>query len=136
MMKHTRKIYYLMALFFLFLFVACNSYENIRRDFEKTGYTYSTEADAYIANVLREFEEEDVFVRPHVFTKDLNAAIVLEFRSTQAIQERLDNSATLRGFLEDMKKTDIVRGNCLLVPIGINVEQMIQIFQGNYQNGK
>lgn len=118
------------SLFTLIILAGCTSFYGIKSDFEKAGYTYSEEAKQYIDDVMNEFEEKEIIVTPHVFTKGLNIAIILEFESTKELEEQIENSETLKGLLKDFQKSDFVRGNCVLIPIGINVQEMIEIFQG------
>ncbi len=128
-MKSNRLLLFISLLLLLFL-VGCNSFSGIRKDFENAGYTYSEETNNIIASLLEEFEEEDVEVTGHSFSKGLNAAFVLEFKSSQELEDRLSESATLQGLVEDLQKSDFVRGNCLLIPIGLNPQEMIDVFQG------
>ena len=85
---------------------------------------------------MEEFESEKINVRPHLFTKGLNYAIVLEFNSVKELEEELEKSETLKGLVKDFQKTDLVRGNCVLIPVAValdykeRIQEMIDIFQG------
>lgn len=120
----------------LLVLVGCNSFTGIRNDFEKAGYTYSEEAAQYVEELMEEFESEKINVRPHLFTKGLNYAIVLEFNSVKELEEELEKSETLKGLVKDFQKTDLVRGNCVLIPVAValdykeRIQEMIDIFQG------
>jgi hypothetical protein len=127
-MKILSKLF--LVLFGLLLLSGCDSFRGIRADFEDAGYTYSETVKGYVDELLAEFEEEDVIVTPHVFTKNLNIAIVLEFRSTKELEAHFAESETLQGILADLEKADCIRGNCLLLPLGLNPQEMIDIFQG------
>lgn len=119
----------LLVSIFLLVLCGCSSFSGVRKSFEKAGYTYSETAKGYIDDLLEEFEEEEIVVVPHVFTKGLNLAIVLEFKNTEEMEKQLSESETLQGFVKDLQKTDYVRRNCLLIPIGLNTQEMINAFQ-------
>lgn len=123
-------------LFFVFTLVGCSSINGIKGDFIDAGYTYDEEDNQNIQDLMTEFEEKNITVTPHLFKKNLNLAIVLEFKSTKEMNEQIDESETLKGLLKDIQKSDFVRGNCLLIPIGINAGEMIDIFQGRFENKK
>jgi cell division protein YceG involved in septum cleavage len=126
-----KKLIYIVLGFFSVIFLSgCSSFTGVRNDFENAGYTYSEDAKEYIDELMEDFEEKDVIVTPHVFTKELNIAIVLEFSSTKELDKQIKESETLQGLLKDLQKSDYVRGNCLLIPIGLKVKEMIDIFQG------
>ena len=117
-------------LLLLIVLVGCSSFGGIKRDFEKAGYTYDEDINEQIQGLLTEFEENNVRVTPHYFKKGLNFAFVLEFKTSKEMNEQISESETLKGFLKDLQKSDFARGNCILIPIGINPEEMIDVFQG------
>lgn len=121
--------FFLLVFLFTFL-VGCNSFNGIKKNFENAGYTYSEEVNTTIKSLLTEFEKEDVVVTPHVFTKSLNIAVVLEFKSTKEMNQQIEESETLKGLLKDFQKSDFVKGNCVLIPFGINQDEIIKVFQG------
>ncbi|MFY9421547.1 MAG: hypothetical protein WBK54_05745 [Bacilli bacterium] len=133
-MKNFRFLIVLLAS--LLLLVGCNSLTIIRGDFEKAGYEYSEEAAQYVEELMAEFEDKKINVRPHLFSKGLNYAIVLEFNSVKEMEEELEKSETLKGLVKDLQKSDFVRGNCILIPFAIafdyeeRIQEMIDIFQG------
>ena len=49
------------------------------------------------------------------------------------MDQAVENSAALKGAVQDLYKAgedcDIVNENCLLVPIGVNAKDMIEIFK-------
>lgn len=114
---------------------AISAFPKVKESFEDAGWTYSQElADEYKLYDESHEGDEERFVTIHVFKKGLvNFAIVYEFTSTKKLDEALENSATLRGILEDAQKSDLVYKNCFLLPIGITVsaQDMINTFQGN-----
>ncbi len=70
----------------------------------------------------------------HVFNKDLvNTAVIIEFNSTDDMNKAVSESDALKGLVSDLYKAgeecDIVNGNCLLVPLGLNSKSMIDIFK-------
>ncbi|HEY8396244.1 MAG TPA: hypothetical protein VIK96_05645 [Bacilli bacterium] len=117
------------ALSLLFL-TGCSSFMGIKNDFEKAGYTYSEEANQYVEELMEEFSEKELVVKPHLFYKGLNYAIVLEFKTSKDLNEQLKKSETLQGMLKDLQKSDYVRGNCLLIPVGLDRGEMVEIFKG------
>lgn len=129
-----KKVLSLLVLsFFVFTLVGCSNFNGIKDDFIDAGYTYDEEANQDIQDLITEFEEKNITVTPHLFKKTLNLAIILEFKSIKEMNEQISESETLKGLLKDIQKSDFVRGNCLLIPIGINANEMIDIFQGRYK---
>ena len=125
-----------LGLVLLFTLTACgaSSFPKIKDSFEEAGWTYSQElADAYKDAAESDEEGEEVVVTVHAFKKDLiNFAVVFEFKSTKEMDEAIENSATLKGALEDAQKSELVNKNCFLLPIGISIDidEIIDIFQG------
>jgi hypothetical protein len=103
---------------------------------EDAGYTYNEVTSNEVKELLAEFEEKDITVTPHFFSKGLNFPIILEFASTNEMNEQLEESETLKGFIKDLKKSEYVKGNCILIPIGINQKDMINAFQGIKESKK
>lgn len=127
--------FFMVVLFSLSVFVlgGCSKINSIQKQFEEEGYTSSEQVSSLYEQAISELEEEDILVKPHLFTKDLKMAIVFEFRSTKELNEALENNETLQGFVLDMQKTDYVNGNCVLIPIALTsdaINEIIDIFQG------
>ena len=121
-------------LFFILTLVGCSSFNGIKGNFLDAGYTYDEKNNENVKALMEEFEEKDVKVTPHFFKKTLNLAIVLEFKSSKEMIEQLEESETLKGLLKDAQKSELVKGNCVLIPIGLNASEMIDIFQGRYKS--
>ncbi len=90
--------------------VACSSYNKIEKALEKIGY-----AKIESSQEAEDMEKEsEVAVTMHVFSnKDslslteigkLNTVIVMEFKSTDEMKAYYEDSNTLQGFIEDIKK--------------------------------
>jgi len=116
---------------FIFILFGCtnNTFPKIKRNFIKEGYTYSNEIGKYL-----EFDEELVFT-PHVFILKEgiinNVAIVLEFHNKKEIEETIEKSETLKGIIKDLKKSEYVNGNCVLlplIPLSVTIDDMVKVF--------
>lgn len=120
----------------LFFLVGCVNVDTVKDRFGDAGYTYSEDASVWISALLTEFQENGITVTVHVFTRSLRTAIVLEFESTKAMQEQLEESQTLQGLIADLEEAQLVEGNFLLIPIGLSTDgnnEIIQIFKGDYE---
>ncbi|MBU1145290.1 MAG: hypothetical protein KJ971_05485 [Firmicutes bacterium] len=137
-MMHYLKRFILTLVFVLMVAVltACgNSYNAIDKDFSDLGWEYYTDATEWIGDLLTEFEEDEVIVTTHVFRVGEVVAIILEFDLETDLENQLDTNTTLQTLIQDYEQEDLVNGNCLLIPfpsIFGNVEEMITIFQGEY----
>ena len=109
----------LLTLSMLFALTACSSYGSIKKAYEDAGYTESEEIQKYQDLILQEIGEDNEdyenFCTVHVFVKTLGVAVILEFHSTKKLEELAESSATFKGFYEDCQKSDLVKGNCILV---------------------
>lgn len=131
-MKKFAKIIAVLALVGIMagVLAACNSMPKIKAAFEREGYTYSQDAADFISKFTEELEEEQIVFNLHVFTKDLSMAAVIEFKSNKELEEQLEKSETLKGLLGDLQKSDIVNGNCVLIPMSLlRAEEQIEIFK-------
>lgn len=129
-MKYNKFLSIIALVFLSLLLVGCSKFNSIKKGFEKAGYEYHEISHKDIDALMEEFEDNDIFVIPHLFTKGFNYPVVLEFETTKEMNEQIENSETLKGFLKDLQKSDYVRGNCILIPLGINQEEMVNAFQG------
>ena len=115
------------------LFTACSAYGKIEKAFTDAGYEKSETLESVTKSIQEELEAEELAVTFHAFTKGLNVALVIEFKSTEDMDQAVENSAALKGAVQDLYKAgedcDIVNENCLLVPIGGNAKDMIEIFK-------
>lgn len=137
-MKKTRKILCLaLVLVSLFALVSCSTFNSVKSNFEKNGYTY-VELDkdnAIVKSITAELEEGEITCTMHLFSKNgeliPKLALVLEFTSDKELQKAIteDGSETLKGFLKDVQESDYVNGNCLLFPLSITeADSMKEIF--------
>jgi len=98
-----------------------NAYSKIEKNFKDAGYTVkSAEDDDTGKTLTAAFEEMEISATVHVFTKDVNVAIVVEFEAEGDLDKAMENE-TLMGLLKDVQKSDIVRDECLLIPITLNI---------------
>lgn len=118
------------------LFAACSSYGKIEKAFLDAGYTQSETLEGITKSIEEQLEEQELVVKFHVFNKDLiYTAVVIEFNSTDDMNQAVEKSEALKGLVSDLYKAgedcDIVNGNCLLVPvaIGSGAKDMIAIFK-------
>lgn len=105
-----------LIVFMLSMFCACSSYGSVKKAFEKEGYTESESVQSYqsqIKEAIGENNEDACTV--HLMVKDtLKVALILEFKSTDKMEEVIEESATLKGMIQDIQKSEIVNGNCVL----------------------
>ncbi len=121
----------LVSVMLLMVFASCSAYGKIEKNFTDAGYELVSEDNSTANTIKAELEEGEVGVTVHIFKKSdsiLNYAIVLEFSSEGDVEKSLEKSATLKGFVEDVQKSDLVRDNCVLIPIGIDAANMTEIF--------
>lgn len=119
-------------------FVACSStFGKIKSNFEKNGYTYvEADEESTAKTITAELEQGNISCTAHLFKTDgfigIDVyALVLEFSSDKDMQEALNESATLKGFVQDAQDSKFVNGNCMLVPISLTkADEMIKIFKG------
>mgnify|MGYP002520514467 CR=1 FL=1 len=119
--------------------VSCSSsFGSIKSNFEKHGYTYVKDADSESTSktITAELEQGDISCTPHLFKTDgfLGVdvyALVLEFGSDKDMQAAMEESATIQGLVKDAQESQLVNGNCLLIPISLTkADDMIKIFNG------
>ena len=133
MKKNTFKVLALtlVSVMLLMVFASCSAYGKIEKNFTDAGYELVSDDNSTANTIKAELEEGEVGVTVHIFKKSdsiLNYAIVLEFSSEGDVEKSLEKSATLKGFVEDVQKSDLVRDNCVLIPIGLEVSEMTEIF--------
>lgn len=133
MKKNTLKVLALtlVSVMLLMVFASCSAYGKIEKNFTDAGYELVSDDNSTANTIKAELEEGEVGVTVHIFKKSdsiLNYAIVLEFSSEGDVEKSLEKSATLKGFVEDVQKSDLVRDNCVLIPIGIDAANMTEIF--------
>ncbi len=133
-MKKTVKIVSMALLLVavMVMLVSCSSFKKIKGNFEDAGYALVENNDE--ANTITaELEEGNISCTAHLFQKkgDLLTynALVLEFKSDEDLNKALSESETLKGLVKDLQDSELVNGNCLLVPLSLlKAEEMIEIF--------
>lgn len=114
-------------------FAACSKFGGVKKAFEKAGYTYSEEANDTVNKIKEELKDADgntIPVTPHLFTKSLSVVIVFEFKSSKELEKAVEESATLKGFVKDVQKSDYVNGNCVLFTLDLlNLSSIVEIFK-------
>ena len=148
MMKLTKWIALtLVALMLLTTLVSCGStFGTIKRNFEKADYTYVSEdedGNSTARAISAELEKGEFNCKIHFFKTKTEAGafglslsvpsycMVLEFSSDKELKKALDEegSATLKGMIKDAQESDMVRGNCVLIPLSLTKgEEMVEIF--------
>lgn len=134
-MKKTVKIVSMALLLVavMVMLVSCSSFKKIKGNFEDAGYTIVENNDE--ANTITaELEEGNISCTAHLFQKkgDLLTynALILEFKSDEDLNKALSESETLKGLVKDLQNSELVNGNCLLVPLSLlKAEEMIDIFK-------
>ena len=120
--------------------VACSSFGGIKSSFEKNGYTYveNANSDSTAKKITAEMEQGEISCTPHLFKGEGKGlfggdvyAFVLEFDSDADMNKAIEESGTISGLIKDVQKSDLVKRNCLLIPISLTqIDEMIEIFQG------
>ena len=134
-MKKTVKIVSMALLLVavMVMLVSCSSFKKIKGNFEDAGYTLVENNDE--ANTITaELEEGNISCTANLFQKkgDLLTynALILEFKSDEDLNKALSESETLKGLVKDLQNSELVNGNCLLVPLSLlKAEEMIDIFK-------
>ncbi len=113
---------------------SCSKYNALKSAFEKEGYEENTDLESMSKSIKEEMEKDDLAVNLHLLTKKgtLASALIVEFKSTEDMKKAYDDSATIRGFIEDissnedakefqkaLEDTGYAKGNCLVLPLTI-----------------
>ncbi len=114
------------------MLVSCSSFSKIKRNFEDAGYKV-VENDDEANTITAELEEGNISCTAHLFQKKGDVltynALVLEFKSDEDLNKALSESETLKGLVKDLQNSDLVNGNCLLVPLSlVKADEMISVF--------
>ena len=126
----------LVAVMLVCTLASCGSaYSKIEKNFKDAGYTVKDVADdATGKTISAAFESMEISATVHVFNKDLNVAIVVEFDAKGDLDKAME-SDTIKGLISDVQGSDIVRDECLLIPATLNVldingqlQSMVEIF--------
>ncbi|HBJ18723.1 MAG TPA: hypothetical protein DDY70_03120 [Clostridiales bacterium] len=111
---------------------SCSKYNALKSAFEKEGYEENADLESMSQSIKEEMEKDDLAVNLHLLTKKgtLSSALIVEFKSTEDMKKAYDDSATIRGFIEDvssnedakefqkaLEDTGYAKGNCLVLPL-------------------
>ena len=147
-MKKTIKILSLILVFVLsFSMMACSSFGKVEKILNELGYVEM--------NASEEGEqiqkESEVVVSAHFFSNaesisalelyKLTTVVVFEFNSTDDMLEFYNDSETLQGLMKDIEKEGsakefynelkdegFAKGNCLIIPVGLDAENVLDAF--------
>ncbi len=120
---------------------SCSNYNAILRAFEKEGFTESDTVESYqdqFHDMLYGSEEDgetDVNkIHIHVLYKGSgllkSVAVIAEFESSKALQEKYEESADLQNLVKDLQSSDYVNGTCvLLLNIDLLGADILEIFK-------
>ena len=115
-----------LLLVMVFALCSCSTYSSVKRKFEKEGWKEDSSLvesqQTLLKNALGEDYESACTI--HALKKDgtlLNYVIILELDSTKEMNEKIEDSETLKGMIKDAQKSDFVSGTCILLfytPLG------------------
>lgn len=115
--------------------VSCTSaFDAIKENFIEAGYTYVSQDDegnATAKTITTELKEGDLDCTVHFFKKPVLWKIsvycmVLEFKTDKELTRALasDKMNTLRGIMEDLQDSSLVRDNCILIPLIFDINEL------------
>lgn len=128
----------LIAVMMLTVLASCSSFNAIKKNFEEAGYTLK-DADDKTNKIVASLDEGDISVTAYRFVKegegivgalglDYNA-LVLEFGSDADLQKAISENETVKGYIKDAQESQLVRGNCVLIPLSIEkLNEMLEVF--------
>ena len=109
------------AVVMLFSFCACSSYGGIKDAFEDAGYTEIEPSESQKKQIETIVGEDyDSKVSFHVFQKDLNVAIIIEFKEDEDLVKALNKNVgeeNVKEAYEALQKLDTVNENCTIVSV-------------------
>lgn len=99
---------------------ACSSYDSVKSEYESNGWTENENCVKLQETLLKNALGEDYAqtCKIHALAKDgsiLNYVVILEFKSTDEMNKKLDESETLKGMIKDVQNSDLVNKNCVLL---------------------
>ena len=136
MKKLKRALLIVLAVIAIFTLVSCSSFGKIKKEFTSAGYEYvDVDENTYAKTIAASYEESEVSCTVHLFRTDSLIgtdvyAVVLEFKSNKEAAEALSENNTLTGFIKDLQSSDLVNGNCVLIPLSLTkADDMIKTFK-------
>lgn len=128
--------------------VSCSTYGNVKKAFEKEGYTESEDVEKFAKSYKEKAEKENLAVQLHVFTKGaekltnildfskVDAVLVYEFNASDDLKKAMEEKESIKGLVNDILKDEnvndayntlvemgYVNGNCLVIslnPLNVN----------------
>ena len=99
---------------------SCSTYGSVKRAYEKKGWKENEDAIALQSALLTKALGEDYesACTVHALKKEgtiLNYVIILEFDTTKEMNEKIEDSETLKGIIKDAQNSDYVSGTCILL---------------------
>lgn len=99
---------------------ACSTYDSVKSEYESNGWTENENCVKLQETLLKNALGEDYAqtCKIHALAKDgsiLNYVVILEFKSTDEMNKKIDESATLKGMIKDVQNSDLVNKNCVLL---------------------
>lgn len=118
----------LVAILAFGLYGCGSSYNSLKKEFEKAGYTESEQFEKMGDAIREQAETQSLAITLHALTKDLNLVLIIEFNSTEDMQKLYNESSTIQGFVKDIKENEdakalkksleeegYAKGNCLVL---------------------
>ncbi len=128
-----------------FNLIACSSFSRVQKELEEEGYALIQNEES---DYSEQAKEDERVTKVYVFTnKDslsglelLNTTIVtvIEFKSTKKLVEYYKENNTLQGIVADieedgtaeevyvqLKKAGLACGNCIIIPIGLDADDVL-----------
>ena len=125
--------------------VSCSTYSNVKKAFEKEGYTESEDVEKLAKDYKEKAEKDNLAVQLHVFTKgaekftdvlNIDAVLVYEFNASDDLKKAMEEKESIKGLVNDILKDEnvndayntlvemgYVNGNCLVIslnPLNVN----------------
>lgn len=147
-MKKLFKLGTLLLVFtLLFNLVACSSFGKISKALEDVGYA-QIENEEESNDVANDAKEDESVTKVYMFTNaeslsaleayKITLVTVIEFNATEDLVEYFKDNNTLQGIVEDikedgtaeeiyneLKKAGLACGNCLIAPLGLDAENVL-----------
>lgn len=130
----------LVAVMLTITLVSCgNAFNKIKKNFEAAGYEYLSEdsqGNSTAKAIAGELAGGNFNCKVHFFKGEGwlifdKYCMVLEFESDKALQKAFseEGSSTLKGLISDIQNSDMVRDNCVLIPLSLTkAKEMKEIF--------
>ncbi len=99
---------------------ACSTYGSVKSEYESKGWTENENCVKLQETLLKNALGEDYAqtCKIHALAKNgsiLNYVVILEFKSTDEMNKKINESETLKGMIKDVQNSDLVNQNCVLL---------------------